>query len=84
MRCSPSPAPSTRHAILEFEADLPEIWVDEDMIRRVLINLLKMPPSLPISKGASTSGHRLKGNGSAYGSEILGLGSPSRSGNHLQ
>ena len=37
------PITGTRHqkAVLEFEENLPEMWIDEDMIRRVLINLLE-------------------------------------------
>jgi PAS domain S-box-containing protein len=37
------PITSTKHqnVVIEVEDDLPEIWVDEDMIRRVLINLVE-------------------------------------------
>ncbi len=46
---------------VEIEKDLPSIWVDEDMIRRVLINLLDNATKFILFKGVITLGVRRTG-----------------------
>jgi signal transduction histidine kinase len=43
----------------DVEADLPEIWVDADMMRRVLVNLLENAIKYSNSGGAIETGVRL-------------------------
>lgn len=58
------PITSTRHqkAILEFDENLPDLLIDEDMIRRVLINLLENASKFTNIEGRIYVGARPEGN----------------------
>ena len=71
------PITSTKRqrVLLEVEPNLPKIWVDEDMIRRVLINLLENATKFTPVEGEITVGAKAKANGFAYGFAIPGRAS---------
>jgi len=59
-----TPVTSGRHQVLlsDLPAELPPIWVDEDMARRVLINLMENASKFSPAGGRIEVGARLEGN----------------------
>lgn len=72
------PITSTRHqkAILEFEENLPDVWIDEDMIRRVLINLLENASKFTNIEGRITIGAKVDGDWVRFWVRDTGPGIP--------
>lgn len=72
------PITSTKHqkVLLEVEEPLPGIWADEDMIRRVLINLLENATKFTFSDGVITVGAKAEGNWVRFWIRDTGPGIP--------
>ena len=72
------PITSTKHqkVLLEVEEPLPGIWADEDMVRRVLINLLENATKFTFSDGEITVGARVEGDWVRFWVRDTGPGIP--------
>jgi two-component system, NtrC family, sensor histidine kinase KinB len=77
------PITSTKRlkVMLEVEANLPRIWIDDDMIRRVLINLLENATKFTPSEGKLIAGARRDGEWVRLWVQDTGPGIPSEAQN---
>ena len=67
----------------EFSKDLPSIWVDEDMARRVLINLVENSSKYSPSKATITVGAQAEDNWMHFWIKDQGSGIPSSEQDHI-